>query len=645
MSVRQLLTRHQRDLLLNSLKFVFGEFDQAMLEHLMPRLEWVELSGGEDLFAQGDEACDLYFVLSGRLRAHALGADGQVRQLGEIMRGETVGEMAVIANEPRSASITAIRDSVLVRLTRAVFEDVLRAYPHVAMNITRLVIDRLKRAGRAGAPSQRPVNVCIAPITRGVFAEDFAGQLVALLKRYGKAALVSSALVNEDNDLTVAQATKQTRERYHILTEWLDEMESRHEFLVFLADPYGSEWTKRCVRHADTVLLLADATQEPAVHPIEVEALGSINDVAGARQHLVLLHPNEARLPRHTAAWLARRPVHGHFHLRRHHGEDMARLVRILTGRAVGLVFSGGGARGFAHLGVYKAMAEAGIPVDFVGGTSIGSVMGAYAAFGLPPEELIALARKAFAENPTSDINVVPLVSLIGGRKLRQVIDGAIEKAVGFQPDIEDTWKTYFCVASNFSTASEFVARRGPLAKMVRASVSIPGALPPVMHEGEMLLDGGTFNNFPVDIMVRSQQDNGGLGAAKVVGVDLVKDKHRKQGFDEVPGTLALLRDRFRSHKDRRYKLPSPVATLLQFSILTSVAKGKDAREATDLFFNPDLGRVGMLEWRAFDRIVQIGYDHAKEVMGKLSPQALASLRGDVPDAKDLRDEEVRVAA
>ena len=631
MTVRQFMTRHQHDLLVGSLKHVFGEFNPEMLERLIPRLEWVELSGGESLFGQGDMAEDLYFVLSGRLRAHAVNAEGERKLLGEIMRGETVGEMAVIANEARSASVTAIRDSVLVRLTRTVFEDTLRAYPNVAMNITRLVIDRLKRSSHAGARAERPVNLCIAPITRGVFADDFAGQLVKRLSLLGKTMLISSEVVNQDNDLTVAQATKATKERYHILTEWLDEQESQNDFLVFLADPYASEWTKRCVRHADEVLLLADAAQAPQISPIEAEALGDINDIAGARQRLVLLHPADAKLPRNTAKWLARRPVHGHLHLRRHHEADLARLTRILTGRANGLVFSGGGARGFAHLGIYKAMCEAGIPVDYVGGTSIGSVMGAYAAFDLTPEQMIANARKAFAENPTSDFNLMPLVSLIGGKKLRSVIDGAVESSVGFQPDIEDTWKTYYCIASNFSTASEHVAWRGPLSKLIRASVSIPGALPPVMHEGDMLLDGGTFNNFPVDVMARSEN---GLGAANIIGVDLLKDKHRKQDFDEVPGAMTLLRDRMRSYRDRRYKLPSPVATLLQFSILTSVAKGKEAREMTDLYFNPDLGRVGMIEWRAFDRIVQIGYDHAKEVIGKLTPERLAELTGvPVPQA------------
>ncbi|MCB2039850.1 MAG: patatin-like phospholipase family protein, partial [Rhodoferax sp.] len=150
-------------------------------------------------------------------------------------------------------------------------------------------------------------------------------------------------------------------------------------------------------------------------------------------------------------------------------------------------------------------------------GTSIGAVMAAYGGMDIPAREMIDAARAAFRENPTGDYNMVPLISLISGKRLRRIIDSAVVDSRGQHIDIEDLWKSYFCITSNYSAAREAVHMRGPLAKSIRASVSIPGALPPVMLEGELHIDGGTFNNFPTDVMDRR-------GAARIIGVDLLRD-------------------------------------------------------------------------------------------------------------------------
>jgi NTE family protein len=615
------LQEYQQARLLHALRQIFGHFDHTMLLELMPQLEWVQIAGGETLFRENEVGDDLYFVIGGRLRAHVAEPDGGRRLIGEIVRGETAGEMAVIANEPRSATVTAIRDSVLVRLSRETFGAVIKAYPTVAMNITRLIIERLKRSARLRADIKRPVNICVVPVSDGVDMPAFCAALLPQLSRAGGVIMLDSATVMRDHAAALEPSAAAGTDADRVLTHWLDEIESTHEFLVFVADPVATPWTRRCFRHADEILLLARADRPPALHPVEVELTGFADGITGTTQQLVLLHHKATRLPHGTAAWLDRRPVHGHVHLRDGEPGDIARLARILNGSAIGLVFSGGGARGFAHLGVYKALEEYGIPIDFVGGTSIGSAMGGLVALDLTAAEAIDNARRAFGTNPTSDFNLLPLVSLIGGRKLRNVIDAAIINTVGFDPDISDTWKNFYCVASNFSLAREEVMSRGAMSKAIRASVSIPGALPPVIFDGALLLDGGTFNNFPTDIMAQR-------GMGRIIGVDLMRTRHRRLDMDELPGNLALLRDRFRSPKRRKYRLPSPFSTLLQVSILTSMSRQKHDRAVTDLYLNPDLGRVGMLEWKAFDRIVRIGYEHAREALDAMTAEELAAYRG-----------------
>jgi NTE family protein len=281
----------------------------------------------------------------------------------------------------------------------------------------------------------------------------------------------------------------------------------------------------------------------------------------------------------------------------------------VLTGNATGLVLSGGGAKGPAHLGAFKALEEAGIDIDFVGGTSVGSMMAAYISLDRPADDLIEYARREFAGNPTGDINIVPLVALLKGRRLQRTIHHAMVAAIGAEADVLDSWRTLFCVASSYSGAREVVITRGPLDRVLLASSSIPVALPPVPYDGELLVDGGVFNNFPADVMA-------GMGVRRIVGVDLSRRTVQPCAYKEVPGTWDLLRARLRGSRAQD-GVPTLGTMLVATTLLYSESRREQARAAVDVYINPDLTSVGLLEWKAFDRAVALGYAETREVLGK----------------------------
>ncbi len=617
-SPEELLDAHQ-GMLLDGLTTVFGAFDPEMLEHVLPRVEWVELGGGEVLFRQDDPDECLFFVVSGRLRACSVDAGGVRSVLGEIARGETVGEMAFFTGEPRTATVTAIRDSVLARFSKTVFRELLLAYPLVSLNMTRQVIERFKRVTSGRTPATKPVIIGVLGITRNLDLAAFAESLARRLQAHGNATVMSSQRMDEQlGEPGLSQATRADAVRSRQVTVWLDKIEARHDFVVFVADATRTEWTQRCIRHCDELLLVADADEPPQLHPNEA-GLHDANDDGEAQQTLVLLHPDGRRSPTGTARWLDPRHLSTHVHVRRDVQRDWQRLARVVSRNTVGLVLSGGGARGFAHLGVMRALEEAGICFDMVAGTSIGAVMAAYGGMDIPAREMIDAARAAFRENPTGDYNMVPLISLISGKRLRRIIDSAVVDSRGQHIDIEDLWKGYFCITSNYSAAREAVHTRGPLAKSIRASVSIPGALPPVMLDGELHIDGGTFNNFPTDVMDRR-------GAARIIGVDLLRDRGLRYELDEVPGALELMRDRLRG-RARRYRLPSLTSLLLNTSLMYSYARQQESQSLVDLPFAPAVYAFGMLEWSKFDRIVEAGYRHGIEQLEKHGDAVIAAYR------------------
>jgi len=605
---------HHDVLLMQHLRGFLGDIEAAALALLRERLTWVEVAGGQTLMEQGAPGDSMYLSISGRLRAYVRDEEGVPRMVREMGRGQVIGEMSLYTDEPRSASVVAIRDSVLVRLDKVHFAELLASGSGVSMALTRQIIRRLQTQ-HIRNPVPLPVTISLLPVTDGIDRRGFADKLAAQLASKGRVIVIDSPTLDAAlGEPGAANGTASDVALNRRISMHLDNVESEHEFVLLLADATPSAWTRRCCRHGDELLLLTDATKSPALHPIETDWLSHRPPRAEAAEILVLLHPADVRCPRGTKGWLARRPVTEHVHIRPDVERDMARLARIESRTAVGLVLAGGGARGFAHLGVHQALQEHGIEVDFVGGTSIGAVMGALVAADQPMDRARTIARSAFRINPTGDFNWLPLLSLISGRRMRRIATQAVTELLGFEADIEDLWKNYYCIATNYSHAREQPLRSGPLIKAVLASTAIPGALPPVIVDGDLLCDGGTFNNFPVDVMRNVR------GVGTVIGVDLNSRKARRLEFDDVPGTWALLRDRMRPRAQRRYKLPSLPAYLMNVTILYSMSRQSHAKLQTDLYFNPPMDRVGLLEWKRFDQIVQQGHAHAVEVLSKKSP-------------------------
>lgn len=606
-------TPHQDRLLEHHLIALLGDVDARAIGLLREHLEWVEVAGGDTLMRQGDAGDSMYIAISGRLRAYVTDDESSQRMVREISRGQIVGEMSLYTDEPRLATVLAIRDSVLVRLPKAAFADLLASSALLSMALTRQIIKRLQ--GDQIRPAlEKPVTIALVPITAGVDVPGFAVRLETQLAKIARVRVVDAAVI----DLALQQegiarsdsANAQNNRRIALL---IDTIEAETDYLLLVPDPGPTAWTQRCCGHADEVLLLADATQPPALHPIEAQLLMRRPPGVGASEILVLLHPHDLQAPRGTAAWLARRPLSGHIHLRPALDRDMARLARLQSRTAVGLVLAGGGARGLAHLGILRALQEAGIEIDCVGGTSIGAVMATYVASDQALGAVMANARKSFSVNPTGDFNLVPMLSLLKGARLRRVLRSGIGEMLGVHAGIEDLWKNCFFIATNYSKATEQVLTHGSIEKSLLASISIPGALPPVIHDGDLLCDGGSFNNFPVDVMRNMR------GIGRVIGVDLSARQHRRIEHDEVPGSWALLRDRFRAKAKRLYRLPTLPAYLMNATILYSTSRRRNAQKLTDLYFNPPLHRVGMLEWRKFDQIVRQGHAHGVEVLGRLT--------------------------
>jgi predicted acylesterase/phospholipase RssA len=322
----------------------------------------------------------------------------------------------------------------------------------------------------------------------------------------------------------------------------------------------------------------------------------ALRQVTAKREVVLVYRPGE--VPTGTDAWIAACGAAAHHHVREGDAGDMRRLVRLLTGRAIGLVLSGGGARGFAHIGVIEALRDAGIPIDAIGGTSMGAVIAAQYATGADPARLRRVNREQWADrNPLKD-KTLPVVALLAGHRLERMIDTMFGDR-----RIEDLWTRCFCVSADLTHAQMRVHDRGPLGRAVRASMSLPGIAIPVHEEGAMLVDGGLLNNLPADVMREM------CGRVIAVDVSPSKDLAIAAPYPPAASGWRLLWGRGAS------KLPGIGAILMRSVLLGSTRHQQTVARDVDLYLHPPLESYGMFEWTAVEAIADAGYAFARQAL------------------------------
>lgn len=549
------------------------------IARLLRDVEWFCVPVGWTLFREGDTGEAVHVVTAGRLGALVADENGAQLVIAEIGVGETVGEMALLTDAPRSATLVALRDSELIRIPRDTFEALIDRNPGILRHLGRVLAERLNRVAHRGTRPAHPMTVAVVGVTPGADATALAHGLTAALAHSG----LRAVSVGPDG-------AEQT-------ADWFHAIERENDHVVYAAPEAGTPWARFCMRRADRLLLAARAGDAPPDEPpCDFMATPSRSC------DLVLLHPADTTHPHGMSAWLGRFPIRLFSNSRLGHRGDIARLARLLTGRAVGLVLSGGGARGFAHIGVIRALREAGIPIDLVGGTSMGAIAAAGAAMEWSHEAFIENMRRSFVKtNPLGDYTL-PLVSLVGGRRVTRRLRREFGEA-----GIEDLWRPFFALSANLTTGQPHLHRNGPIWRALRASIAIPGVLPPIIKGDEILVDGSVLNNFPADIMA-------GFDRGPVVGVDV--GRSRTLGGDAPPpdGLFERLFDKLRGGR------PGIVELLMRAGTVSSDAYSTVMRSHVDLLFEPPVEMVDLRDWKAFDRVVEAGYRHAADILEKAGP-------------------------
>jgi lysophospholipid hydrolase len=573
---------------------LFAEFyvhparDRELEEHA----GWLVLGRGEALCKQDDPGDRLYYLCSGRLRVAARDSHGIERNVGEIAAGEYVGEMSILTGEPRSASVYALRDSELLVLDKETF-DRLQSRETLRL-MTAQVAARLRSTLRNGGRARRRIDtIAVVPARSDVSIGAFCRDMSAALAAYGRVACLSR------DDLARRHLELENGTDSVAVSEWLDREETQHRFVVYQADAEITPWSRRCVRQADLVILAADSADERPWTGTAQFAVAGTEEESAARCDVVLLgeHPSTLRHRERRDMYGSR--LSGRYYVDPTSRADVERLARYIAGRAIGLVLGGGAARGYAHIGVIRALAEAGITIDMVGGTSMGSIVAAALALGWTADAM--LERLRVGPKVVLDFSL-PMVSIARGIGLRTWLQSWIGDL-----DITELRIPYFCASSNMTRAEVKIHTAGPLLKAVMASNSAPTMLPPVVDDGDLLVDGGLLANVPSEAM-RNFAEVGPL-----IAVDVVPPEDLAASDDYGLGLSGL---RVAMHNllpwRKALRVPNILELQMRAQLLASLTQAKHAAyEPDDLCLPLSLERFSLLDYGRIREIAEAGYHAA----------------------------------
>jgi predicted acylesterase/phospholipase RssA/CRP-like cAMP-binding protein len=571
------------------LEQLFGAMTPQQVEQVFSVAETLHFEAGQYLFQEGDTENALYIVLSGRLRALRR-VDNQYRILSDMSAGEPVGELALFTKEPRSASVVAIRKSTVLQIDEADYMALIAQYPHFANTLTQFVIKRLRRDAYQQRTVAAPKNVAIVKLQPDAdltpWTDEIKVQLAAM-----------------DVDIQVYYAQDQATDDPNAI---FDAIENSRGMNFIVCDTQNQAWANQCITYCDLVLVASDFHAPSTIYPIEEQLNLYASGILNKKIYLLLLHGEDAPMPTNTRRWFEGRNLFLHLHLRKNNLKDIRRFSRILTNRAIGLVLGGGGARGFAHIGAARAMMQAGIEFDFVGGTSAGALFGVgltFTDFDMPQLDRICLL--GVQRKVTSNDYNFPFLSLMSGRKMRDHLQDVFGET-----HLEDIWVTTYCVSTNYSNATLKIHETGLARTQVEASTAIPGVFPPVLIDRHLHVDGGVMDNLPIEAMYQKP-------VGHVIAIALNAQSPHLVDIKKIPSAWEIFANKFtRKH---RFRLPPMSALLINSLTLNSAQKQETTKSQVALYIEMNLRNFGFLDWSQWRPLIEQGFAQTENHLKNLS--------------------------
>lgn len=599
-----------RTMLALHMSHLFAGLSENIVRLLVNEMTVLSVPSNTLLIKQDDVSDDLYIIIAGQFQVYR-SSGTKIEDLRVVGRGEPIGEIGVICQSSRLANALSVRDSTVAKLSRASYEKVLKAYPiEISQTFVKSAVNYILETNNSpfkAADTFVLVDLSLTEKTKII------QQLVSALSEFGRATFLTSDIVDAAfGHKGIAQSAFDS-EHNHSLLHWLAEQEISHRYVVYVIDDSITHWTQRCLRQADQVLFVADMDGKAEESCLEKNILNELGNKR-VKKILLLNHPSSNSVPGKSASWLKRRTFNAHHHIREGVKSDFSRVARFLTGNAIGIVLGGGGARGFAHIGVIRALNELGIAIDLIGGNSMGAVIAAQYAMQWTHIDMIERTRRLCLHG---DRLTLPIRSLFSGKRMtKALLDMFGDRG------IEDLWLRFFSVSCNISRATVMTHNSGSLLAAVLNSNAPPGLFPPQVVGGDLLVDGALLNNVPVDVM--AEMNDGGT----IIAVDVNAREDLLNNADHFGGVSGwrLLLNKLNPLADGNNS-PGLIEILTRSSMIGGLAQRKKGMNGVaELYLQPPVNEFSLMAYKDAEKIEEAGYQYAMKELQKW----LGSKRGGI---------------
>ena len=597
---------------------LYGEkMDYRSHKEIYKKGKWVFLEDNSNLFNYGEKSDSFYLLVTGLLKAY-IPKKGELIEVGEIYEGEVIGEMGILTNEARSASIFATRDSVVFKIDLEKANEIIMQYPLVLLQVATKIADRLRNVQHSNERHRTDIHSIVQLSSGKNHTKEIisiGNSLIDSMNKFNRSIVVSSKKVNEILNIESINAELERDKFYPALDDLVDNFTKENRYLLLLCDEEYTPWTTWCLAISDKNIFVV----EESAGVSNTELLNKMNlsekDIPihlHDEKQLIIYHQSKNSFPSKTSSIIEMLPkISNHYHMSINNKNDSDRVSRLIAKKGIGLCLSGGGAKGNAHIGVYKALIEHNIPIDAVCGTSAGGIVASLIAFGYDPETIISRLKETYKRNSFKEYTI-PVTSIIATKK---VIQDAI--FLGNDMDIEDLWIPYFSIAVNISKSKLDVIDKGPVYKATRATAALPGILLPVIKDTSFLVDGGLINNMPGDIMLKKY-------GGKLISVSVSPQEDLDAKFNDFPNQSSyFIKKLLRMNKKFPHEIPGLSNILMRSIFVASSNKIKEVIDLSDLFLDLQVKDVGLLEFEKIDESVEFGYEYAMKKLKNFDKSSL----------------------
>lgn len=579
---------------------IFSHLSEEIITDLLSQFTQLTLDAGETLFHQDDPSDFIYILVKGELSAIMVSKTGD-QVVGVVRPGESVGELGALSGLQRSLTVRAATESQLIGLSSYMFAQICQDHLSVLSNTMIPIINRSLQTIKLLQENKISTKYTVIFSSHNdISLVSLKEKLLKFFSSQGRVKCISSEL------LSMVQCSQEIeafgQDDYHF---------------IFIADRVDEQALHYLIEKKSHFYVVASGRKSIVIDAGAEQVLATMSANPTIKLQLVLLYPDGSSPPTYTKNWLDAYHFSLHHHIRMDREGDVQRLGRFISGSAVGVVFGGGGAKGMAHLGVIKALLERNVPIDAVGGTSIGAFAAIFYAltqsYYSTAEDFCALLEQCHRSIAVRNV-VWPVISMFSSNPATDYT-----KRIFGDLQVENTWLPFFCMSSNLSESHEVVHRTGPVWEAIRATASLPGIFPPLLINRQLHVDGGLLNNLPVDVM------KGFLGYEGKVIASKLSNQHAGRKRYDFPPVLTLrqtlLAIIYRLFRSRLYKFPHYFDVFISSLLLGASFKEEENGLAADVLVNPDVSgfKLVMRLDKRKEHVINLGYQETLKVLDSLN--------------------------